>query len=170
MTIVTIRKALESDASEIARIHVESWKGAYKGLMPDDVLDALNVSSKTEAWKSLLTNPENHSYVAEVNSSTAGFASLCACRDPDKNSITVGEIAAIYVHPSNWRLGYGSRLIAKAFEFFRGFGNSEIILWVLEGNRMARDFYEKHGFLVDGESKTHPKSGLVEIRYATHIK
>ena len=45
------------------------------------------------------------------------------------------------------------------------YGFLDIDLWVLEGHPMARRFYEKFGFVPDGESKTLQKSGLVEIRY-----
>ena len=38
-----IRQAREEDVRQIAEILVEDWKTAYRGIMDDDFLDAMNV-------------------------------------------------------------------------------------------------------------------------------
>ena len=35
---MTLRRATLDDASTVGHIHVESWKVAYRGIMPDDVI------------------------------------------------------------------------------------------------------------------------------------
>lgn len=35
---VIIRLARPGDENEIARVHVESWRSTYKGIVPDEVL------------------------------------------------------------------------------------------------------------------------------------
>ena len=38
MTGVTFRPAAAGDAAAIAALHVESWRTAYRGLVPDEFL------------------------------------------------------------------------------------------------------------------------------------
>ena len=42
-----VRASTVSDARRIAYIHVETWRAAYRGQMPDAVLDALDVERRT---------------------------------------------------------------------------------------------------------------------------
>ena len=41
-TDISIRAAVAEDAAPIARVHVESWRSTYAGILPDEIL--LNVS------------------------------------------------------------------------------------------------------------------------------
>jgi len=41
-----IRPATPEDARAIAEVHVASWRYAYRGLLPDDVLDRLSVEER----------------------------------------------------------------------------------------------------------------------------
>lgn len=36
---IKIRKATEEDAAEIANVHINSWREAYKGLLEEDFLN-----------------------------------------------------------------------------------------------------------------------------------
>ena len=44
-------------------------------------------------------------------------------------------------------------------------------LWVLDTNARAREFYERHGWSLDGNSKQQEIGELTvtEVRYATHL-
>lgn len=46
-----IRSATVDDASAIAHVHVESWRSAYWGLVPDAVLDNLSVKGRAAGWR-----------------------------------------------------------------------------------------------------------------------
>ena len=47
-----IRKAEISDAEAIMKINVETWQQAYRGLMPDDVLEQRVCSpERAEKWR-----------------------------------------------------------------------------------------------------------------------
>lgn len=37
-----IRKAAVEDAAAIAKVHVDSWRTTYKGIMPSDYLNSLS--------------------------------------------------------------------------------------------------------------------------------
>ena len=49
MTVV-VRDGRPADAAAVARIHVGAWQHAYRGLVGDAVLDALDVDARTASW------------------------------------------------------------------------------------------------------------------------
>ena len=79
-----------------------------------------------------------------------------------------GEIASLYVLPTEWRRGTGRRLGERALAEARERGFAEVMVWVLETNSRARRFYEALGFRPDGESKIfleRPYASWRELRY-----
>jgi GNAT superfamily N-acetyltransferase len=55
--------------------------------------------------------------------------------------------------PAHWRGGIGSLLHDRAVEAFRAGGCEVAHLWVLDENRVARSFYERRGWYLDGEER-----------------
>lgn len=119
MDNTSIRHATPEDADDIARIHIAAWRQAYRGLMPDDVLDRLDVRTRADAWRDILEQIESPCLLAQIDGRTAGFISLCGSRDPDRDGQAVGEISAIYLDPACWRRGIGSRLVGSAMDILR---------------------------------------------------
>src|SRR5882724_2870865 len=64
-----IREATMADVAAIARVHVESWRTTYKGLLPDDYLANLTHEQREPPWREIFSKPVGHSlvYVAEDN-------------------------------------------------------------------------------------------------------
>ena len=62
-----IRPARPDDANAIARIHVETWRDAYAGILPDRVLVNMSISREKGGWSSTLLNRE-WVYIAETKS------------------------------------------------------------------------------------------------------
>lgn len=150
---MNVRRATISDATAIAEIQVSSWRDAYRGRIPDAILDALDVSEGAGIWSGVLS--AQHSVVVAVSdSSVVGFCSLTAARDDDAVPGTVAEITALYVHPRSWRCGVGRALCSQAFAAAATAGYSCIILWVLASNSPAISFYSAVGFVQDGATKT----------------
>jgi ribosomal protein S18 acetylase RimI-like enzyme len=82
-----------------------------------------------------------------------GFCELIPSRDFGAGQ-KVGEIAAIYVHPSHWRKGVGRALCVHALNAATRRGYELVTLWVLASNDGAKQFYEAMGFKPDGARKT----------------
>ena len=113
---IQIRKAIFDDASQIAKVHVETWQSAYKGLMPDDFLNRLSVKERTAKWRKILSNPkgEGTTLVVCLKEKVLGWAAIGPCRDEDLGE-TVGELWGIYVHPSVQHRGLGKALLQKGW-------------------------------------------------------
>jgi hypothetical protein len=57
----SIREASFEDLPDVARIHVQSWKETYVGLVPRDYLDGMSVSARQRNWEAIFqaTTAEN---------------------------------------------------------------------------------------------------------------
>lgn len=162
-----IRQAISSDSLSVAEIHVESWKHAYRGLMPDSVLEGLTVESRMKHWITAIEAGYPRLWVAEKNSVILGWVAFGPSRDKDASSQT-GEIEAIYVHPEHWRKGVGKALLAAAVQALSAQNFSRVTLWVLSNNSRAEEFYSGQGFQAGSCPPKVSKRGdhvLEELRY-----
>jgi hypothetical protein len=64
------------EAHAIATVHVRSWRAAYRGLLPDDVLAGLSVPDREQLWSDRLTArpPYTRTVVAVLAGAIVGFA------------------------------------------------------------------------------------------------
>ena len=53
----TVRSANLDDCAAIAAVHVRAWRAAYRGHMPDEFLDRLDIGERTEMWRKLSVKP-----------------------------------------------------------------------------------------------------------------
>ncbi len=137
--IPNIRAAIHADIQGIARVHVQSWRETYAGIMPPAFLDALAPESREAQWRRTLEfgNPV---FVAEIADQIVGFASCGATRDEGYD----GEVYALYLLESQHGLGSGKTLFQAALEALRSQGKHRIIVWVLADNPTRR-FYQHMG-------------------------
>jgi hypothetical protein len=52
--MMQIREASLPDAAGIARVHVDTWRSAYRGIVPNPVLDEANLGARGQFCTSLL--------------------------------------------------------------------------------------------------------------------
>jgi ribosomal protein S18 acetylase RimI-like enzyme len=130
----------------VAEIHVETWRATYPGVVPQEVLDDLSVEERERLWREWIPHAETDVFVGELEGEVVGFASV----GPSWTSPGVGELYSIYVLPSAHGSGAGPALMAAAAAALAA-RFDEAILWVATENPRARRFYEKHGWVVDGE-------------------
>ena len=157
-----IRPAQVSDAPALARVHVDSWRAAYGGLVPESTLQAFTYEWREERFRAALAAGTEETHLVRVEGQVVGFLTLGAARDADLDAGRMGEIWGIYLAPEHWRKGIGRRLAEEAERMLASRGYEEAVLWVLEGNETARRFYEAMGFALDGES--------TEVDWGTPLK
>jgi L-amino acid N-acyltransferase YncA len=164
---VRIRRASPNDARSVAEVHVRSWRHAYRGMLPDAVLDRQSVEDREAMWRDALTGSSFGVVVAQDDRGVVGFASFGPSRDDDAGD-GVGEVPAIYVEPAAVGTGVGRELLSAAASALREHGYRRATLWVLEVNERARRFYERAGWRWDGTVSRHDFSCANEpvVRYA----
>jgi ribosomal protein S18 acetylase RimI-like enzyme len=175
MVPTRLRKAREQDARQIAMIHVNSWRAAYAGLLPDDVLARLSVEKRTEFWAETLAKPpeegrETSTWVVERTGpfpALIGFSFVGPTRDSDLDPRLYSEIYAFYLDPEAWRQGFGTVLMDHSLRQLRAMGFREFTLWALAENDRATHFYTSAGFTRDGSRKLESfgDAHLEEVRY-----
>jgi Acetyltransferases len=156
-------------AGEVGSILVAAWKAAYKGIMPDDYLEALSTEKRTQRVKASIAENNESIYLFFVDGKPGGTAILNQYRGEGASDAD-GEISAFYFLPEHWGHGFGKRAMDFCLNCLarRGYGN--IRLWVLEENVRARRFYEKCGFAFDGtRSRIHVGKPLMDLRYQKTI-
>jgi GNAT superfamily N-acetyltransferase len=154
-----IRPATLDDAVRLAEIHIASWQAAYAGVLPAEFLDGLSaeLDTRAEQWQDWLStdSPQRAVLVVVDGDEVVGFAHLGPSGDKDLKPKVVGELYAMYLDPARYRQGWGSRLMAAAFDDLRAVGFAEASLWVMTANHAARAFYEQAGWEADGAETDH---------------
>ena len=147
MSRVRVRGARPADAPAIAKVHVETWRATYAGLVPDAYLVGMREERQTLMWQRLLGSRGLESaLVAEAaggqDRHIVGFGSFGRAR-PGKLPYR-GEIYTLYV-AGDWQgRGLGRRLLSGMFRELVKTGLPDAYLWVLTGNP-TRFFYEAMG-------------------------
>jgi GNAT superfamily N-acetyltransferase len=158
--ILVVRDAVPDDALAVAGVHVRSWQAGYRGLFPDDFLDALRPEDRARRYALGSSDPADpQTLVALQDGELAGFATVGPCRDA--YCAGAGEIYAVYVDPPHWGTGVGRRLMDVACARLRENGHSDGVLWVLDGNVRAERFYRARGWEPDGASRLEDPWGIV---------
>lgn len=140
-----IRQATMADVAAIARVHVDSWRTTYKGLLPDDYLANLTYEQRESLWREILSKPVGHSlvYVAEDHAGNiVGFASGGPERSGDP--VYTGEVYAIYLLERWQGQGIGRQLTITLVRQLIQRGFTSLLIWVLADNP-SRRFYEALG-------------------------
>ncbi len=143
-----IRPARISDAEGIARVHVESWRTAYPGILPEDYLAGLSYKQRSSAWESILSEADETkpNYVAvDDNRVVVGFAGGGPERSGDAD--LDGELYVLHLLEDSQRRGVGRRLVTSVANDLARNGTVSMFVWVLEQNRPACLFYEALGGL-----------------------
>ena len=139
-TPVTVGRADQADAAGIARVHVDVWRTAYPGMLPDHALSGL--SQRRLAWHYEQAIRRGAGVlVARGGGLVVGFATMS--RQPP-GAPADGEIETLYVL-DDWReQGIGRSLMQAAARALRDRSCRSLFLWVLAENP-SRWFYERLG-------------------------
>jgi ribosomal protein S18 acetylase RimI-like enzyme len=145
--MTALRRAGPSDAAGIARVHVESWRTTYAGMLPDAYLLGLDVGQRTAFWKRLLTPHGDAVVVAEEKGAgIVGFGSCGPMRadEQPRGGGWTGEIYTLYLLGDWHGRGIGRAMLEWLLDTLRSRGLDRILLWVVEANP-TRFFYETMG-------------------------
>jgi len=145
-----IRSAGRGDAAAIARIHIETWRSAYAGMLPDRVLVDMSRAVQQRSWARQIAAQIagddtvmvalDSEYGAEGG--VIGFGSCGPNRD--RRFAYAGEVYTLYVLPDFQGRGHGRALLAALFGALRGRSLNSALIWVLADNP-SRFFYEAMG-------------------------
>jgi GNAT superfamily N-acetyltransferase len=166
---VSVRPAGREDASEIARIQVDTWRTAYGEIVPSAVLETLSAQTAASTWAAAIAEPptrRHHVLVALEQDWRVGFVAVGPADDleaADPDPASTAALALIVVEPRWGRRGHGSRLLAAAVDHARTDGMTRAIAWIPEGDTVSRDFLISAGWAPDGLARALD-TGAGELR------
>jgi ribosomal protein S18 acetylase RimI-like enzyme len=141
---VILRPAQPADAAGLARVGVETWRTAYKGIVADETLAGLSTEARQQRWLERLVAPQPQSFtwLVEIAGEVVGFSSGGAERDNDP--VYRGEVYALYLLQEYQHRGLGRRLVEASVRSLLANGMTNMLIWVLRDNP-SRHFYESLG-------------------------
>jgi GNAT superfamily N-acetyltransferase len=141
-----IREANQSDVPAISRVHVDTWRTTYRGIVPDEHLANLSYERRANGWYQILNRaPEDGNFTfiaADKSGEIVGFANGGLERTGDP--VYRGELMAIYIRHSHQGKGIGHRLVQVVAERLGRLGINSMLVWVLVDNP-ACEFYATLG-------------------------
>ncbi len=169
---VTIRPATAQDATDIAEVHVSSWRNTYRGQVPDEYLAQLSVSDRARGWRENFLQEEQQILLARATDQLVGFVNFGPSRDADASKGVTGEVYAIYLKSEAQGQGLGTRLWEAACRGLVERGFTEASVWVLSTNEPAIAFYTRMGAKFDGGEKSANIGGreVTEKRYRFSLR
>jgi GNAT superfamily N-acetyltransferase len=160
-----VREAELADAENIARVHVDSWRETYSGVLSDRFFSEKAFAQRAAFWsRYLATDPRpGRMFVAVQDGSVVGFANAGASVGADaEHGFPVARpttLFSIYVMAASHGTGAGQALIDAVA------GQDPAQLWVLRGNSRAIAFYRRNGFdFDDTEYADQADPNLIERR------
>lgn len=173
-----VRLARPSDASGLARVHVESWQRAYQGLVDPEYLAGLDIEERASGWEARLVTSLGADLTLRAWSSgkragrtellidpeglVQGFVSYGPRRPVPgvAEDSSQGELYALYVHPDVWGLGGGRALYERCLGALRLAGFQSVTIWTMRGAAQARAFYKRQGAQLTDAEQTQRTQGL----------
>lgn len=172
MADATVRTATPDDVAEIARIHRDTWRTAYRDLLPEQVLAGLDVAETAPAWAEavagggVLVAAEGRWLVGFCVAGPAPAEEVARADGSLPADAGTTALVSVLVEPRWGRRGHGGRLLAAAAERLRAAGATRGIAWVPEADRSSIGFYRRADWAADGTVRTLDAGGrpLREIR------
>ena len=153
----SVRVGWADDAAAIAAVQVATWQREYDGLLPPDVLAAMDADQFAAAWHQALARPadaRNRVLVALERNTVRGFAVTQPSPDPDSDPVADGEVAELVVSPEHRRAGHGSRLLHAAVDTLRADRFTRATCWLNAEDDVRRSFLTEQGWAADGAHRS----------------
>jgi GNAT superfamily N-acetyltransferase len=163
-----LRLACPADEAAVARLHADSWRSAYRGILRDEFLDGAVVADRRDLWRTRfaqLDRADQLILVSEEQGDIQGFA--CAFFGADSEWGTM--LDNLHVVPGSKGSGLGRGLMLAIAEHLQRSEHPPLLhLWVYAGNVRARGFYEAMGGICTGSvTELAPDGSPVNVlRYA----
>ena len=149
---IHIRRAESGDEACLAHVQTESWKAAFAGIVPAELLaQCTSIERAEKMYARLLAEQRGNGYILELDGKPHCVAWWEAAREEGMPG--AAELRCIHSLPENWRRGCGSRMMERVLADVKAAGYTKILLWVFTDNVRAIRFYEAQGFTFGGRKQ-----------------
>lgn len=167
MSPIALIPASPQDIRSIALLHALSWRSTYRGILPDEFLDQRVVFDRLEFWSARFASfaPDRTLVLNAVSEGTLlGFVCVLLDEEPKWGA----RLDNLHVSPESKGTGVGYALFQAAREWIaRVSPGTPMHLWCVEGNPIARRFYDRQGgAIVETANRSFAQQPSVpELRY-----
>ncbi|UPK76635.1 GNAT family N-acetyltransferase [Nocardioidaceae bacterium SCSIO 66511] len=150
---VSVRVAWADDAPAVARCQVAAWREQYADVLPQEMVDSLDVDDFARKWAASMDKPgdaRNRVLVALERATVRGFAVTSPADDPDADPIADGEIVEFVIDAAAHGEGHGSRLLQACTDTLRADKFTRATWWIASTDDRLRSFVEGTGWAPDG--------------------
>jgi N-acetylglutamate synthase-like GNAT family acetyltransferase len=159
---MTIRIATFQDIPAIQHIAEKTWPATYGSILSQEQFDyMMDMMYSTESLAEQMNNGHQF-YVAELDGTTFGFASV------SKEANGVFKLNKLYVIPTTQKTGEGKALLQTTIDYAKQNGGKQLQLQVNRYNN-AKNFYEKMGFVIIEEKDFHIGKGYYMNDYVMSL-
>lgn len=159
----TIEPATVADAPALAHVFVRCWQDAYRNVVADEIVDALDPEAEERRWRILVGLHR----VLVVRSASAAVGMVRF--GPDEDDPDRGHVYSLYVDPAAAGAGLGRSLLARAREELGAAGFRLATLWVFAANERALRFYAADGWRATGVTRVEPEWQALELQLAAEL-
>ena len=160
-----------TDAEDLARVHVTSWRETYRGLLSDAFLARMSEPGFARRFGRDLADAKRGVTLAAADRyGLVGYAQ----GGPSRRGVPGGErggeaeIATLYVLRHAQGQGLGAQLMRETARALAAQGATSLLISVLRDNIRARGFYEHLGGVPEAARREPGPGGqlLYEVAYA----
>jgi ribosomal protein S18 acetylase RimI-like enzyme len=162
--VTCVCSAQSADAAELAAVAAETFPLACPpSVAPENIASFIDANLSDARFTEYLTDPQRIIFAAKQSGRIVGYAMLI--RDVDDARV---ELSKMYVLPGQHGSGVATALMDAALAGAAASGAESVWLGVNQKNERAQQFYQRHGFTVNGTRSfrlgAHTESDYVMIR------
>ena len=140
--MVSFRLAGSEDAKKLAEIRCMSWRSAYRGIYPDEMLDYFDFAAHEKQFQKQMQNPKTEVYIVQNDGRDIGYVTLSR-RDSYKDFGVCMD--SLYLLPEVQGKGVGREIMKFVRKQCRKMGYSKFYHSCNPHNHRARAFYTAMG-------------------------
>lgn len=142
--MIEVRKASLEDAGTIVSTRQKVWDATYRGIYPDEMIDAFDWKRHLEAEQCRLSNPNFQCYMVLDGKHCVGYLSYGRIH-PGLWKDFAFRLHSLYLLPPYQGKGLGKQLFLQARDACRDMGYGKMFLDCHPDNTKALQFYMRMG-------------------------
>ena len=162
--MITLCPARAEDAPLLARTRQKAWAATYRGIYPDEWIDAFDLARHTEKDRRRIENPENRVYLAMDGDDCVGYAYFGPLTRGQYKDFQIC-LNSLYFLPGYQGKGLGRRVLALLTAECRRRGFDKFFCGCNAHNLNARALYEHMGGVLGAQSVGHENQAEDQVYY-----
>lgn len=147
-----IRKNLEKDQAQMAKIKIDGWRTAYDKIVAAKYLKSLDYDCQTQRYLSSFEEYKDLVFVAVRGEEVLGYSCFNL---KDKDEKYDSELVSLYIKKEEAGRGIGSSLLIATVKELYSLGKQNMIVWCFSNNVNAISFYQGLGGIKVEEKIVH---------------